>query len=155
MRLSHSRYDYYEKVYDQRVETFIRCHINGFNYFSGVPKYIKIDNLKAAILEANFYEPVYQRQYKDFADHYGFSPLPCRGRLPNDKGKTESGIKHIKNNFYAGRTFKNEDDHDRQLRNWLNNTCNMRVHGTTRKIPREVFEAVEKAALKPLPKEEY
>ncbi len=155
MRLSHSRYDYYEKVYDQRVETFIRCHMNAFNYFSGVPKYVKIDNLKAAVLEANFYEPVYQRQYKDFADHYGFSPLPCRVRQPNDKGKTESGIKYIKINFYAGRKFKNEDDHDRQLRNWLDNTCNIRVHGTTRKIPREVFEAVEKAALKPLPKEEY
>ena len=65
MRLSYSRLDYYEKAYDQRAETFMRCHINAFNCFRGVPEYVKTDNLKA-----NFYEPVYQRQYKDFADYY-------------------------------------------------------------------------------------
>ena len=71
MRLSYSRLDYYEKVYDQRVETFILCHINAFRYFGGIPEYVKIDNLKAAILEANFYAPVYQYLYKAFADCYG------------------------------------------------------------------------------------
>jgi transposase len=45
------------KVYDQRVETFISCHINAFEYFRGIPEVVKIDNLKAAVLEANFYEP--------------------------------------------------------------------------------------------------
>ena len=38
MRLSYSRLDYYEKVYDQRVETFIQCHIHAFEYFKGVCK---------------------------------------------------------------------------------------------------------------------
>ena len=84
MRLSYSRLDYYEIVYDQRVETFIQCHINAFNYFGGIPQYIKIDNLKAAILQANFYEPIYQELYKNFASCYGFHPLPCRIRRPND-----------------------------------------------------------------------
>ncbi len=50
MRLSYSRLDYYEKVYDQKVETFIRCHINAFEFFGGVPEYVRIDNLKSAIL---------------------------------------------------------------------------------------------------------
>ena len=59
MRLSYSRLDYYEKVYDQRVETFIACHIRAFEFFGGVPEYVKIYNLKAAILEANFYEPTF------------------------------------------------------------------------------------------------
>jgi transposase len=69
MRLSYSRLDYYEKAYDQRVETFIQCHINAFAYFGGVPGTVRVDNLKAAILEANFYEPVYQRLYSSLADH--------------------------------------------------------------------------------------
>jgi transposase len=84
MRLSYSRLDYYEIVFDQRVETFIRCHINAFQYFGGAPRSIKIDNLKAAILEANFYEPVYQKFYKKFADYYQFAPLPCRVRKPQE-----------------------------------------------------------------------
>lgn len=155
MRLSYSRLDYYKKVYDQRVETFIQCHIDAFNYFGGIPEYVKIDNLKAAILEANFYAPVYQGLYSSFANHYGFKPIPCRVRRPNDKGKVESGIKYVKNNFFLGRTFENGDDLDQQLRNWLDNKCNQRIHGTTRKVPKEVFLNEEKDKLKSLPLEEF
>jgi len=147
--------DYYEKVYDQRVETFIQCHINAFKYFRGVPEYVKIDNLKAAILKANFYEPVYQRLYESFAQHYGFRPHPCRVRKPNDKGKVESGIKYVKSNFFLGRRFKDGKDVDRKLRNWLEYTCNQRLHGTTRKIPRQVFEREERQKLSPLPPKEF
>ena len=155
MRLSYSRLDYYEKVYDQRVETFIQCHINAFKYFGGVPEYVKIDNLKAAILNANFYERVYQRLYESFAQHYGFKPHPCRVRKPNDKGKVEAGIKYVKSNFFLGRAFKDAKDVDRKLRNWLEDTCNQRMHGTTRKVPREVFELEERQKLKPLQPKEF
>jgi len=155
MRLSYSRLDYYEKVYDQRVETFIQCHINAFVYFRGVPERVRIDNLKAAILEANFYEPIYQRLYSNFADHYGFKIIPCRIYRPNDKAKVESGIKYVKYNFFLGKTFVSGDDLDTQLRHWLDHTCNQRIHGTIRKIPKEVFESEEKAKLKPLPLEEF
>lgn len=155
MRLSYSRLDYYEKVYDQRVETFIQCHINAFAYFGGIPETVRIDNLKAAILQANFYEPIYQQLYSNFADHYGFKIIPCRIYRPNDKGKVESGIKYIKYNFFLGRTFSSGNDLDIQLKYWLDHTCNQRMHGTIRKIPREVFESEEKAKLKPLPIEEF
>ncbi|MBU4257517.1 IS21 family transposase [Patescibacteria group bacterium] len=155
MRLSCSRLDYYQKAYDQRVETFIECHINAFKYFGGVPEYVRIDNLKAAILEANFYEPIYQGLYSNFASHYGFKSIPCRVRRPNDKGKVESGIKYVKCNFFLGRTFTSGDDLDNQLRHWLDNTCNQRMHGTIRKIPKEVFESEEKSKLRPLPIEEF
>lgn len=155
MRLSYSRMDYYRKVYDQRVETFIECHEAAFRYFGGVPCYIRIDNLKAAILEANFYEPIYQALYSNFASHYGFKSIPCRIRKPNDKGKVESGIKYVKYNFFLGRTFSSDDDLDSQLAFWMDHTCNQRIHGTIRKIPREVFESEEKPKLRPLPVEGF
>lgn len=151
MKLSYSRLDFYKKVYDQRVETFIECHIDAFRYFKGIPECVRIDNLKAAILNANFYEPVYQRLYKNFADHYGFQIIPCRTYHPNDKGKVESGIKYVKGNFFAGRTFTGEDDLDRRLYSWQENTCNARIHGTTRKVPREIFESEERSLLRQLP----
>jgi transposase len=155
MRLSYSRLDYYEKCYDQKVETFIQCHINAFNFFNGCPTYIRIDNLKAAILEANFYEPIYQNLYKKFADYYGFKPIPCRVREPQEKGKTESGIKYVKNNFFLGRNFIDSQDVDRQLRYWLDHTCNIRIHGTTRKVPLELFNLEEKDKLIKLPEKEF
>jgi transposase len=153
MKLSYSRKDFYRKVYNQRVETFIECHEEAFRYFAGVPEYVRIDNLKAAVLKANFYEPLYQRLYANFASYYGFGIIPCRVRRPNDKGKVESGIKYIKGNFIAGRKFSSGDDLDRQMYDWQENKCNTRVHGTTRKVPNEVFEKEEKMALKRLPLE--
>ncbi len=155
MKMSFSRMDFYKTVYDQRVETFIGCHIEAFRYFGGVPQHVRIDNLKAAILKANFYEPVYQRMYKSFAEHYGFSPVPCRIYRPNDKGKVESGIKYVKGNFFAGRTFTSEDDLRRRLHDWQENTCNSRVHGTTRKVPREAFNSEERPLLKALPARDF
>jgi transposase len=155
MRLSHSRYDYYEVVFDQKVETFIHCHENAFRFFRGVPQVVKIDNLKAGILEAHFYEPIYQRLYKQFSDHYGFYALPCRVRKPQEKGKVESGIKYIKNNFFAGRQFKTWEDIRGQLQEWINNYCHERIHGTTKEKPRVLFESKERKALKHLPTQDF
>ena len=155
MVLSYSRQSYYEKVYDQKVETFIQCHINAFNYFNGVPKYVKIDNLKSAILNASFYEVVYQNLYKSFADYYHFSPLPCRVRQPQEKGKVESGIKYVKRNFFSGRDFKDSDDLDYRLKRWLDNTCNKRIHGTTKRVPYELFDEEEKKKLLPVPTNDF
>ena len=155
MRLSYSRLDYYEKVYDQKVETFIKCHINAFKYFGGIPAYVKIDNLKAAILEANFYEPEYQSLYKTFAEYYGFKSIPCRVREPQEKGKVESGIKYVKDNFFRGRSFRCEKELNEKLSLWLENTCNSRVHGTTRKVPRELFNEKEKDKLLKLPDSDF
>jgi transposase len=155
MRLSYSRLDYYEIVFDQKVETFIKCHENAFEYFGGVPKYVKIDNLKAAILEAHFYEPIYQEQYGKFATHYGFKSMPCRVRQPQEKGKVESGIKYVKNNFFSGRKFVNIFDAKNQLNNWQEKKCNDRIHGTTREKPRDLFEREEKTKLQKLPLEKH
>lgn len=155
MRLSYSRLDYYEVVFDQTVETFIRCHKNAFKYFGGVPETIKLDNLKAAILNANFYEPIYQKLYLEFSIHYGFKPLPCRVRQPKEKGKVESGIKYFKLNFISGRKFKNNNDLNFQMMDWLDNKCNARTHGTTQKIPCELFKQEEKEKLRALPIRDY
>lgn len=154
MRLCFSRVDYYEIVFDQKVATFISCHINAFEYFGGVPEVVKIDNLKSAIIEANFYEPIYQKQYLQFSKYYQFNSVPCRVRQPQEKGKVESGIKYFKNNFIKGRTFTNCFERNLMLKCWLEKS-NSRIHGTTRKMPRELFELQEKLCLKSLPIEKF
>ena len=61
MKLGYSRYDYWEIVFDQKVETWINCHVKAFRYFCGVPKVIKLDNLKAGVTKVDIYEPLYQK----------------------------------------------------------------------------------------------
>ena len=155
MSLSYSRYMYAEITLDQSVATFIRCHANAFRYFGGVPETVKIDNLKAAIVEADFYEPTVQRTYAAFAEHYGFLPNPCRVYTPTDKGKVESNVKYVKNSCFKGRDFKDIEEAQDFLASWLKDNANRRIHGTTGRIPAEVFKEVERIKLKPLPEEEF
>lgn len=99
MRLSFPKLDYYEVVFNQKVKTFIHCHVNAFRYFGGVPHVVKFDNLKAAVLEAHLYETIYQSLFKRFADYYGFNVLSCRVRKLQEEAKTKAGIKYVKYNF--------------------------------------------------------
>lgn len=155
MSLSYSRYMYVAITLNQSVQTFIRCHTEAFRYFGGVPQTVKIDNLKAAIVETDFYEPTVQRTYAAFAAHYGFLPNPCRVYTPTDKGKVESNVKYVKNNCFKGRDFKDLDEAKLFLLSWLKNTANRRIHGTTREKPETVYIETEKARLKDLPGEEF
>ena len=155
MTLSHSRKAFYKIVYNQTVEEFIRCHKEAFEYFGGVPENVKIDNLKAAILEASFYEPEYQKEYLEFSEYYRFKIVPCKVRRPEEKGKVESGVKYVKESFFKGRDFLNKDDLDKKLFEWQENVCNKRIHGTTKKVPQVVFENAEKAKLIQLPKKPW
>ena len=155
MTLSYSRYMYVQIVLDQKVQTFIHCHNNAFKYFTAVPEIVKIDNLKAAILEADFYEPTIQKDYAAFAAYYGFLAQPCRVYTPTDKGKVESNVKYVKNSCFKGRNFKDIEEAKGFLANWLKDTANKRIHGTTKKVPFEVFSEIEKACLTALPKEDY
>lgn len=161
MGLSYSRLRYYEAVFSQDVKTFLKCHINGFRFFNGVPKVVKIDNLKSGILEASFYEPLYQQEYLRFANYYGFKPVACRIRTPTDKGKAEANIKYVKNNFFKGRLFRGVTFEEglllcnRELTNWVNNICNRKIHGTTKEVPIEKFSNEEANALIPLPSVDY
>jgi transposase len=155
MRLSYSRLDYYEVVFDQKVATFIKCHVNAFKFFKGVPQQVKIDNLKSAIIEASFYEPIYQSQYENLSNHYSFEIIPCRVRKPQEKGKTEASIKYVQGNFFAGRKFKDNADLNKQLNEWLDGYCNQRIHGTTKEKPITLFLEQEVKALKPLPVEDF
>lgn len=154
MRLSYSRLDYYEVVFDQTVDTWIKCHINAFKFFGGVPQIIKLDNLKAGVINANFHEPIYQKEYKRLANHYGCWLSPCRPYQPQEKGKVESGIKYVKNNFFAGRKFDNNKEMSYQLNKWLA-LANTRIHGTTKSRPNDIFQKEESSCLIKLPLEEF
>jgi hypothetical protein len=137
------------------IPTFIRCHINAFEYFAGVPSTIKIDNLKSGVLLANFYEPSIQVEYANMLNYYGSVPIACRVKTPEEKGKVESAIKYVKNNFLKNLKTDSLSELKSQLCDWQDTICNKRIHGTTRKVPYDEFMEKEKSHLNPLPLERY
>lgn len=155
MTLSWSRHQYVEFVFDQKVGTWLRLHRNAFTFFGGAPERIVPDNLKAAIARACWHEPQAQQAYRECAEHYGFLIRPCQPGKPQHKGKVEQGgVHYVKRNFLGGRELTTVAQANQDVRVWANTTAGQRIHGTTRERPLARF-AVERGALRPLPKTAY
>lgn len=103
--LSYSRKAYSEAVYRQTTEQFIRCLENAFIHFGGVPKTLVIDNLKAAVTKADWYEPELNRKILSFCEHYGTVVLPTRPRTPRHKGKVERNVGYVQGSALKGKSF--------------------------------------------------
>ena len=151
MTLCWSRHQYAEFVWDQSVTTWLACHRHAFSWFGGVPTRIIIDNAKCAITKACINDPAVQRAYGEYAEGYGFRIDPCPPRDPQKKGIVEAGVKYIKRSFLPLREFRDRDDAQQQLREWVLGEAGNRVHGTTRQVPLTQFAQVERALLQPLP----
>lgn len=159
MTLSWSRHQYAELVFDQKVATWLGLHVRAFAFFEGCPQRITTDNLKAAIVQAAWNQPVVNRAYAECAEHYGFLIAPCRPRTPQHKGKVESGIHYVQRNFMAGRSWMLSqplelERGNRELREWCLREAGVRCHGTTREAPLARFET-EREMLRPLPATAY
>jgi len=161
MVLAFSRHLYAELVFDQRVETWLLCHVHAFTCFGGVPQRVVPDNLKAAVARASFTEPEAQQAYRECAEHYGFLIDPNPPRSPHLKGKVEQGgVHYVKRNFLAGRCALDSPPQpvealNAALRTWCVTVAGRRTHGTTKQQPLERFQTLEQTALRPLPPTPY
>ena len=153
--LSHSRKAYSEAVYRQTTDEFIRCLENAFRHFGGVPKTLVPDNLKAAVLRADWYDPDVNPKLQSFCEHYGTVLLPTKPRMPRHKGKVERGVGYVQDNSLKGRVFASLEEQNEHLLQWETTIADTRIHGTTRKQVAQVFEDQERAALQALPRERF
>ncbi len=155
MVLGYSRHQFARICFDQKVETWLKLHVEAFDWFGGVPEVVVPDNLKSAVIRAAFApsDPTtLNRSYRELARYYGFKVAPTPPRSPEKKGKVESGVKYVKSNFFASRPDERSVDIlQRELSRWTEEVAGQRIHGTTRERPLGVFELLERAVLKPLP----
>ena len=153
--LSHSRKAYSEAVYRQTTDNFLRCLENAFWHFGGVPQRLVLDNLRAAVQRADWFDPDLNPKVLSFARHYGTVFLPTRPYTPRHKGKVERGIDYVQENALKGRIFTSLDEQNQFLLGWEQTVADTRLHGTTRRQVGAHFAAVERAALQPLPPERF
>lgn len=152
--LGHSRKGYSEVVLRQDTETFLRVIENAVRHFGGVPRLLNFDNLKAAVIKADWYDPAMNPKLADFCRHYGMTPMPCRSHTPQHKGKVERGVGYAKNNALKGRQFASLGEQNAHLLHWEEQVADKRVHGTTRRQVAAMFEE-ERKSLGPLPASVY
>jgi transposase len=92
----------------QRRDDLMRSMENAFRFFGGVTPYVTVDNQKAAVNKAHWYDPDVNQAFVEFANHWGFAVVPARPYRPRDKGGNECSIGVIQRQFYQevrDRTF--------------------------------------------------
>ena len=155
--LGASNYTYAEATLTQRGPDFIASHVRALQYLGGVPALLVPDQLKSGITKSCRYEPGIQRTYEDLARHYGTSVLPARPHRPRDKAKVEVGVQ-IAERWIVARlrheTFFSLEALNERIAELLIdlNGRRMRVYGASR---RELFDRIDRPALKPLPAEPF
>jgi hypothetical protein len=98
-----------------------------------------------------------QPGFRDFAHHHGFLPRLCRPYRAQTKGKVERFIHYLRHSFWVPLDSRlrplglrvDAATANVEVRKWLRDTANMRVHGTTDRIPAELL-GEEQSVLRPL-----
>lgn len=155
--LGASQYIFVEASETQRLPDWIQSHISMWEYFDGVSEVVVPDNLKSGVTHAHRYDPDINANYQLFSEHYGFAIVPARAVEPKDKAKVENAVGCVERLILMPMrhiTFTSIAEINEALRSRLAvlNTQPFQKMKTTRK---ELFETVDKPALKPLPSERY
>jgi transposase len=145
--LCYSRMRFVTFVKRGDVQTVIRCVMEAFEYFGGLPKAALTDRLKSVLLAMEEKQPRWNARFADCMASIGGAPRVCQAYTPQTKGKIERTIGFGKKNFWPGVSFTDIDDRNRQATAWCER-INSRIHGTTHERP---SERREQEPLMPLP----
>lgn len=155
--LGASNYTYVEACESQRLEHWLEAHANAFEHFGGVPTLLVPDNLKAAVTKTDRYEPKLNDSYRQLAYHYQTAVMPARPYKPKDKAKAENAVLVVER--WIMMRLRNEVFHTFRERNLaikeLMQSLNQRRMKELDASRAELFNMLDKPALRPLPAERF
>ena len=148
--LSHSRYKYAQCQSRPFTapDLVAACH-NCFRYWGGMPREMVFDQDSIVCVSENNGDIIYTYEFEKFRQDCKMEIYLCRGADPESKGKIENTVKFVKGNFLNNRLYVDDEILNRSCLDWLERTGNAKVHGTTRKVPADVFRE-ERETLRPL-----
>jgi transposase len=151
--LGASNYTFAQVYPDMKQQNFLSGHIESFEYFEGVPEITVPDNPRTAVTKTCLYDPELNPAYQELASHYDTVVLPARSRHPRDKAKVENAVQYAERWILAALrkmqflSFGELKTAVRAKLEELNNRSFQKMEGSRK----EIFERMERAALKPLP----
>ena len=156
--LGASNYTYAEATETQRSADFIQSHGRAVEYLGGVPAAIVPDQLKTGIRDACRYEPILQRTYEEWANHYATAIVPARPAKPRDKAKVEVAVQVAQRWILARlrhETFFSLDRLNARIRELLADLNARPMKGYGGASRRDLFTRFDQPALRPLPAERF
>ncbi len=155
--LGASSYIFAYVVANQNIENFTECNVKAFEYYAGVPECIVIDNLKAGVTSACYYDPDINRTFADLAEHYNTAVLPARPYKAKDKAKVENAVLQAQRRIIAvlrNMTFFSLWELREAVRE-ATEKLNKRPMTLTGKSRYELYMEIERSQLKPLPQDRF
>jgi transposase len=154
--LGASSLTYAEAQASQELTNWISGHVRAFEYFGGVTEAVVPDNTKTGVTSACFYEPELNPTYQALAEFYRAAVLPTRVKHPKDKAKAETGVKVVEMLLarLRRRQFFSLEELNAALRPLLEE-LNDRTMEHLGKSRRQLYEELDRPALRPLPSEPF
>jgi transposase len=126
-----------------------------WRFFGGVFPVVVSDNLKAVVEVADSVSPKLNATFLEYAQFRDFEVDPTRSYKPKDKARVERQVRFARDDYFRGERFGTVEEARAEGERWCREDAGMRIHGTTRRHPLEVFEREELPLLKPAPTEVY
>ena len=98
---------------------------------------------------ADALHPRLTRGFLEYSQHRGFITDPARVRHPKYKPMVERSAQYARERFFKSGDFKDLAGVRGQAQRWCRDVAGMRIHGTTRRQPLQVFQDEERTALLP------
>jgi transposase len=144
-------------VANQQTPNWLKAHVAAFDYLSGCPACVVPDQLKQGVKISCRYDPEINPAYADLAAHYGVVVLPARPAKPRDKAKVENGVLNAQRRILAAlrdRTFFSLSELNIAIAEQLQKLNDRLMQGVG-KSRRQLFEELDRPALKSLPIERF
>ena len=155
--LGDSNYPYVEAFADEEHESWLTAHVHALEWMGGVPRVIVPDNCKTAVTKASYYDPKLNPAYWELAKHYDVAVIPARVRKPRDKAAVEGSVGWLETwllEWLRGQRFFSFEELNRAIRARMHELA-QRPFQKRAGSRASVFEAVDKPALRPLPRIRY
>jgi len=156
--LTCSRLIFLRPVLSMDQASWVEAHVLAMEFFGGSPRRIVPDNLKTGVIKPDLYDPLINKAFGEFASHYGCLVDPARSAKPRDKATVERHVPYARDSFFAGRSdeFASLAAMQDDALRWCRRVANQRQCRPLQRVaPQIVFDAEEKAALLPLPRNPF
>lgn len=146
-----SRYQFVFATFEQTTVAACAGLDAAWKFFGAMARVIVPDNMSAMVSDADPLAPTIVAAFQDYLQARGLFIDAARVRAPRDKGRVENQVAFVRESWFDGETFTSLADAQRSAVHWARDVAGARVHGTTRQVPRDAFERVERAAMLPPP----
>jgi transposase len=139
-----SRYMFVWPTFVQTTEAVCEGLDAAWKFFGAMARVLVPDNMSSVVAKADPLAPTITPAFLDYAQTRDIFIDAARVRTPRDKGRVENQIAYVRESCFDGESFTSIDDARRHAARWSRDDAGGRVHGTTRRVPREVFECEER-----------